>query len=240
MADHLLENKFRVKGKVPVKSIILFCILLSVPLLGVLGSNQLLARKMFFFMPFWFLALYILMAEFRLLKSHVHVKKYNILLILTVTIVFVFQGFLRHPHYNYSIKRSKYPIENAVRFKGIKVSEYQNRFYENGIRALGEHGFKPGENVLAFFQTYMLVYAAGGYVPDDLTYWAYHFAGDPENIPGEKVDFIIIDESEIDLMTEFLLQTDWDFPASYRRTDLGTDGHNLTQLGYNYILFSSL
>ena len=118
------------------------------------------------------------------------------------------------------------------------LSEYQNRFYENGIRELNEHGFRPGDNILAFFETYMLVYAAGGYVPDGMTYWAYHFADDPDNIPDEKVNFIIIDESEIDLMTEFLLPTDWDFPDSYKRADLGTDGHNLTQLGFNYVLFS--
>lgn len=86
----------------------------------------------------------------------------------------------------------------------------------------------------------MLVYTAGGYVPNGLTYWANNFASDPNNIPEEKVDFIIIDEREIGLMTQFLSPTDWDFPKSYKRTDLGTDGQNLTQLGYNYILFSAL
>jgi hypothetical protein len=240
MTTYLFENKFRVKGKAPAKSIILLCIFLAVPLLGVLGSNQLLARKMFFFTPFWFLALYFFMAQFRVIHIKPMLIKYQYLLILTVSIVFFFQGFIRHPHYNYSVRRSKYPIENAVRFKGIRVSEYQHSFYENGIRALGENGFRPGENVLAFYETYMLVYAAGGYVPDGLTYWAYHFASDAENIPEKKVDFIIIDESEIGLMTEFLSQTDWDFPASYKRTDLGTDGHNLTQMGFNYVLFSSI
>ena len=238
--DYLTVNKFRIKGSFSRKGFLLFVVFLAIPLLGVLGSNQLLARKMFFFMPLWFLALYFLLAEFKLLKNKILLRKYNILIILTVTVVFIFQGFIRHPHYNYSIKRSKYPIENAVRFQGIRVSEYQNKFYENGIRELNEHGFSPGDNILAFFETYMLVYAAGGYVPDGMTYWAYHFAGNPDNIPNEKVSFIIIDESEIDLMTEFLSQTDWNFPKSYTRTDLGTDGHNLAQMGYNYILFSSI
>jgi hypothetical protein len=85
----------------------------------------------------------------------------------------------------------------------------------------------------------MLVYAAGGYVPDGMKYWAYYFASDPRNIPDNKVSFIIIDESEIELMTEFLSQTDWDFPASYKRVELGTDGQNLSEMGFNYILFSS-
>ena len=133
MTAYVFENKFSVKGKIPVKNIILLCIFLAVPLLGVLGSNQLLARKMFFFMPFWFLALYYFLAEFRKSRVKTIPDKYQYLLILTVSIVFFFQGFIRHPHYNYSIRRSKYPIENAVRFKGIKVSQYQNSFYFGGI-----------------------------------------------------------------------------------------------------------
>ena len=85
----------------------------------------------------------------------------------------------------------------------------------------------------------MLVYMAGGYVPHRLTYSADFFVLSDDNIPQEKVKFIIIDEGEIDLISEFLSRTNWGFPKSYERIDLGTDGHNLTQLGFNYILFSA-
>jgi len=236
----ILGNRGQLKKLYRGRGSLIFLIVLLAPLMAVLGSNQLLSPKMFFFMPFWFLALYILYAEYGIITNGFRYKKYNYVFIITISIVFVFQGFLRHPHYNYSIKRSGYPIENAVRFKGIKVSEYQNAFYENGITALTENGFIPGQNILAFFETYMLVYAAGGYVPNGLTYWAYNFASDPANIPEEKVRFIIIDEQEIEMISEFLSETDWDFPKSYKRTDLGTDGQNLTQLGFNYILFSAI
>lgn len=234
----ILEGRTSLRQQLKQKRLWFLIILIIIPFLAVLGSNQLLARKMFFYMPFWFFAFYLVMAEFKILRTSKGYNRFLYILIATVFIVFIFQGFLKHPHYNYSIKRSKHIIENAVRFKNIKVSEYQKYFYENGIQALNANGFKPGGNILAFYETYMLVYAAGGYVPDGLTYWAYQFASDPDNIPDEKVDFIIIDESEIELMTEFLSQTDWDFPVSYKRTDLGTDGHNLTQLGFNYLLFS--
>ena len=239
LLEVMLDNRGKFKKLYRGHRSLIFMIIMLTPLLAVSGSNQLLARKMFLLMPFWFLALYIIYAEYGIISNSFRYKKYNYVFIITISIVFVFQGFLRHPHYNYSIKRSGYTIENAVRFKGIKVSEYQNTFYENGIRVLNENGFKPGGNILAFYETYMLVYTAGGYVPDGLTYWAYNFASDPKNIPEEKVDFIIIDEKEIDLMTQFLSQTDWGFPKSFNRTDLGTDGHNLTQLGFNYILFSA-
>lgn len=239
LLELILDNKGRLKKLYKGRRSLIFLIILFTPLLAVLGSNQLLARKMFFYIPFWLLALYILYAEYGIIANGFRYKKYNYVFIITVSIVFVFQGFLRHPHYNYSIKRSGYLIENAVRFKGIKVSEYQNAFYENGINALTENGFIPGQNILAFFETYLLVYAAGGYVPDGMTYWAYNFAGDHANIPPKKVDFIIIDTSEIEMMCDFLSQTNWDFPESYNKTDLGTDGHNLTQMGYNYILFSA-
>jgi hypothetical protein len=183
--------------------------------------------------------MYILFLEFNRADGGLKLAKYQYILLVTVSIVFVFQGFLKHPHYNYSIKRSKYPIENAVRLNHIKVSKYQKDFYERGINALANQGFKPGNRVLAFYETYLLVYAAGGYAADGLTYWAYNFTSDRSNIPDTKINFIIIDESEIELMTDFLSSTDWEFPESYSRTVLGTDGHNLTQLGYNYILFSS-
>lgn len=239
LLEYILINKPNDKKFIFRRGFILFLIVLFIPLLAVLGSNQLLARKMFYFMPFWFLALYILYADLGILPNKFQYTKYNLIFIITVSIVFVFQGFLRHPHYNYSIKRSKYPIENAVRFKGIKVSEYQNNFYENGISALNKNGFNTGDNILAFYETYMLVYAAGGYVPDGLTYWAYNFVSDNANIPQKKVDFIIINTGEIEMMRNFLSQTNWNFPESYNKTDLGTDGHNLTQMGYNYILFSA-
>lgn len=237
--DILIEKRIRVLKPVNKKNIVLLGLLLAVPLLAVMGSNQLLARKMFFFMPFWLLAMYILFLEFNTSEDHLKLAKYKYIMLVTVSIVFVFQGFLKHPHYNYSIKRSKYPIENAVRLNHIKVSKYQKDFYERGIFALKDQGFKPGNRVLAFYETYLLVYAAGGYAADGLTYWAYNFTSDRENIPDTKINYIIIDESEINLMTDFLSETDWDFPASYSRTILGTDGHNLSQLGYNYILFSS-
>ena len=52
-------------------------------------------------------------------------------------------------------------------------------------------GFRPGDNILAFFETYMLVYAAGGYVPDGMTYWAYHFALGHYLGPSEHDDPVV-------------------------------------------------
>ena len=99
--------------------------------------------------------------------------------------------------------------------------------------------YEIGDEVLAFYETFMLVYAAGGYVPHKLTYSAEFFVGDEENISPVKPQFIIIDDYQVPMLTDFLKSTEWNFPASYNMVELGTDGHNLTQLGYNYILFST-
>ncbi|NQT77511.1 MAG: hypothetical protein HQ565_07335 [Bacteroidetes bacterium] len=221
------------------KNLILAIMLLALPLLAVAGSNQRLEMKMVYFMPFWFLALFVLYGEFRTYNEKSSFNVINYVFIIVFFIVFVAQGFLKHIHYNYSIKRSIYPIEGAVRFTNIGVSEYQQNFYENGIRELKKAGFEKGDDVLAFYKTFMLVYAAGGYVPHRLTYSAEFFVANKDNIPQNKVDYIIIDQGQIAMVTEFLEQSDWNFPESYNKVELGTDGHNLMQLGYNYILFSS-
>lgn len=229
-----MKIKFRLS-----KNLVLAMLLLALPLLAVAGSNQRLEMKMMYFMPFWFLAYFILFKEFKKYLDPKRIPDLHIVFITVFFIVFSAQGFLKHIHYNYSIKRSRHLIENAERFTNIGVSEYQRNFYENGIRKLKKAGFKEGDDVLAFFETFMLVYSAGGYVPHRLTYSAEFFVGNKENIPPEKVNLIIIDEYQIPMLTEFLTDTDWSFPESYDRVELETDGHNLTQLGYNYILFSS-
>jgi hypothetical protein len=193
--------------------------------------------KMVYFMPFWFLAYFILLAEFKKYFESPKARTWHTVFVVVFFVVFGAQGFLKHIHYNYSIKRSRHLVENSERFTNIGVSEYQCNFYENGIDQLKKAGFKKGDEVLAFFETHMLVYMAGGYVPMRLMYSADFFVLSEDNIPKEKVKYIIIDESEISMMAEFLSITNWQFPESYNRVDLGTDGHNLTQLGYNYILF---
>lgn len=239
IVDSLLFTRSRKIKLQFTKNILLAIFLLMLPLLAVAGSNQRLEMKMVYFMPFWFLALFVLYGEFRTYNEKSSFNVINYVFIIVFFIVFVAQGFLKHIHYNYSIKRSIYPIEGAIRFTNIGVSEYQQNFYENGIRELKKAGFEKGGEVLAFYETFMLVYAAGGYVPHRLTYSAEFFVADKDNIPQNKVDYIIIDQGQIAMVTEFLEQSDWNFPESYNKVELGTDGHNLTQLGYNYILFSS-
>ena len=190
-------------------------------------------------MPFWFLAYVILVAEFQKYFEPKRLFRYHYVFIIVFFVVFAAQGFLKHIHYNYSIKRSTHLIANAVRFTNIGVSEYQCNFYENGIRELKKAGFKPGDNILAFYETYMLVYAAGGYVPKKLNYSAEFYVTDANNIPTERVNFMIINEYQIPMMETYLADTDWNFPEGYNRVALGTDGQNLTNMGYNYILFSA-
>jgi len=221
------------------KNLFFILLLLALPLLAVAGSNQRLEMKMVFFMPFWLLAYFVLFAEFKKYLDPSRIRVMHTVFITVFFIVFVTQGFLKHIHYNYSIKRSRHVIENAQRLTDIGVSEYQRNFYENGIRELEKVGFKPGDEVLAFYETFMLVYVAGGYVPHRLTYSAEFFVNNRENIPPEKTGFIIISEYQLPMMTEFLAGTDWGFPEGYTRTELGTDGQNLTQMGYKYILFAA-
>jgi hypothetical protein len=220
------------------KNFIFALLLMALPLLAVAGSNQRLEMKMVYFMPFCALAYFILLAEFKKYLAAERIPVWHTTFIMVFFVVFAAQGFLRHIHYNYSIKRSRHPVENAIRFTNIGVSEYQRDFYENGIRQLKKAGFRPGDEVLAFYETFMLVYMAGGYVPHRLTYSAEFFVNDPDNIPPEKARYIIIDAYQVPMLTDFLAGSGWDFPASYNIVELGTDGQNLTHMGYRYILFS--
>lgn len=221
------------------KNLVFILLLLALPIFAVAGSNQRLEMKMIYFMPFWFLAYFMLLVVLKKYLNPKQIPVFHYSFIITFFIIFFSQGFLKHIHYNYSIKRSTHLIENAERLTNIGVSEYQQGFYENGIEQLKKAGFKPGDEVLAFYETFMLVYAAGGYVPHRLTYSAEFFVASKDNLPPQKADFMIINEYQIPMIEEFLADTDWNFPDGYNRVELGTDGQNLTNMGYNYILFST-
>ncbi len=65
IVDSLLFTRSRKIKLQFTKNILLAIFLLMLPLLAVAGSNQRLEMKMVYFMPFWFLALFVLYGEFR-------------------------------------------------------------------------------------------------------------------------------------------------------------------------------
>lgn len=239
LSGSLLVNRDGLKSIIRKKEFLFFLALIILPIIAIAGTNQKIEMKMVFYMPFWFLAYVLAVVLFEKTSDKNFMKISNLSFIVVFFIVFAAQGFIKHIHFNYSIKRSTHRIENASRFNNIGVSEYQCNFYDNGIRELTKAGFKPGDDVLAFYETFMLVYAAGGYVPHRLSYSAEYFTTNTDNIPPQKPNYIIIDDYQVPMLKEFLVSTDWNFPASYNIVELGTDGHNLTQLGYNYLLFYS-
>jgi len=233
---HTIRNRQKIYLS---KNILFVLILIALPVMAVAGSNQRLEMKIIYFMPFWFLAYIISLAEAKSYINPKNIRAYHMAFLIVFVVVFGSQGFIKHIHYNYSIKRSVHRIEKAERFKNIGISEYQRDFYENGIKELEKAGFKPGDEVLAFYETFMLVYVAGGFVPHKLSYSVELFITDSHNIPSNKPNYIIINQHQINILRKFLDQTNWNFPSRYNQAELGTDGQNLTNLGYNYILFSA-
>ncbi|VBB44611.1 membrane hypothetical protein [uncultured Paludibacter sp.] len=231
----ILEKHNKNTIKISLKEILTFSLFLFIPLMGIFGTNQNLSAKMLFFMPFWVVAFYLLIA-FSKTKENLFIKVSSTVYVLLLITGFAYLVYFNRFHYYYTPKKSNIEIENDVRFQHIKVSQWQKDFNEKAIRILNENGFKKGDKILAFYDNFITVYIAGGYIPKDLIYQFEVFATDIKNIPDKPVDYILIIEEQEKPMMEFLKKTGWEFPEKYQRFDLGKAAENLPA-GYNSILF---
>jgi len=234
-ASVIVANYYKNKFNISLKHIVVFCLFLFAPLIGVFGTNQNLSAKMLFFMPFWVVS-YSLLIAFTSKENNLLIKISNTVYVLLLFAGFFYLVYFNRFHYYYTPKRSNIEIEDGVRFKGIKVSKWQKEFNEKSIQILNKNGFKKGDDILAFYDNFLTVYIVGGYIPSNLIYQFEVFSSDPKNIPDNPIRYIIIIEEQEKPMIEFLKHTNWKFPEDYYRFDLGKAAENLPR-GYNSLLF---
>ncbi len=217
------------------KKILTVAILIFIPLTGVFGTNQNISAKMLFFMPFWVTA-YFLLISFIDFKHTAFLKISHSIYVLLLIGGFTYLVYFSRYHYYYSPKQSNTNITDTSRFRNIRVSGWQKEFNDRAIHLLNDMGFKKGDKILAFYDNFITVYMAGGYVPNNLIYQFEVFASDKQNIPSYPVNYILIIEEQEKAMQSFLKHTDWGFPSDYMRFDLGKAAENLPAQ-YNSILY---
>ncbi len=221
--------------QVRLRDVLLILLFLFTSFAGVFGTNQVICAKMMFFMPFWIVA-YVLMIGNR--DDSMRLKNISIMLWLGLLFAaYVHLSYFTRRHYYHTPVSSKMALTNTERFKGIKVSQWQKEYYENAVKQLREHGYTNGKDILTFYEDFMTVYMIGGYIPEKLVYQSEVFMSDPQNLPHERVDYIIIIQEQEQAMAEYLKNSGWEFPEKYERIDLGRSAKNLPENTYNSILF---
>lgn len=218
-----------------LKELLIFIILLFAPLMGVFGTNQSVSAKMLFFMPFWVVA-YFLLVSIIDFKQKTFLKISNTIYVVILMVGVAYFVYFARYHYYYTPKKSNTEITDTSRFRNIKISEWQKDFNDKAIDIMRKNGFKKGDSVLAFYDNFITVYMAGGYIPSNLIYQFEVFVSDKKNIPNEPIIYIFLIEEQDKPMQEFLKDTNWDFPESYMRFDLGKAAENLPAQ-YNSILY---
>ena len=236
VAYFLLKGKTQ-SSKFSISTIFVLLILLFTPLMGIFGTNQCLALKLIIFMPFWVVLYFSLISILGLKDNALFVRVSHISYTLLLIAGFAYFVYFHRAHYYYTPKKSNVKIENVVRFQNIKVSKWHKGFNEEAIQVLKDNGFKKGNEVLAFYDNFITVYMAGGYVPRNLIYQFEVFVSDRNNIPNKPIKYILIIEEQEKPMQEFLSMTNWGFPDDYMRFDLGKAAENLPTEGYHSILY---
>ncbi len=227
---YFAKNGFFYK-KTQVSEIIFFFIASLLPFIGVFGTNQPVVFKIVIFIPFWSCLFLLLLAKLNLKKS-----EKNCLILITIVLYsmgYLYQGSFRQYHSYYTPRSSKYEFTLGERFKGVKVSSYEAKYYKTLVETLKSIGFKSGMTALAFGEQQIGLYLIGGYFHGPLVY----SSGQYVKIPNQRASYIILFRKEEQSVVDQLVGSGWNFPADYNKIEIGTMAENLDSENYTTIIY---
>lgn len=211
--------------------LLLFLIFTFLPFMGVFGTNQSVMSKIMIFMPFWMCLFLVVIDSIKLPTKSVNA------IVLVVLVLFSFgymyQGNLRRYHSYYTPRSSKYEFNSGVRYKKIKVSAYEQKYYSTFADTLVSIGFKPGETALAFGEQQIGLYLIGGYFHGPLVYSINQYV----KIPEQRVKYILLFKKEETAMEKQLENSGWNFPSDYQRIEMGTMAENIDAANHNTVIY---
>lgn len=220
-----------------IRTVFFVLLFVSLPFMGIFGTNQALEGKSIYLIPFWsflfFFLLFSSKSNSKLLQSI-----FTTNFIAYLSIAFLFLVYFNKYHYYYTPKRSNIELINLDRFNGVCVSPNQKEFICKVDELLKKSGFRSGDEMLAFEVDLITAYAVGAKIPDNLFYAHYNMTTSVDNIPKRKVNYILIYENSEKEMISFLKHTDWGFPQGYKRYELGKYAENMLE-GMSSILYIS-
>ncbi len=232
---YLLFRVIRHKQDLTFTTLFLLVLFVVVPVFGVFGTNQRLELKMFYFLTFPVLGFLLLLFSNKI--SKVRKIVFVAFMCMQLAILFSYYGYFIRVHNYYGMKSSNSYLEGLPRLTNIKVAKHQKEYIERIHKVLKDNGFKKGDTILGFEVDLIPIYAVGGVVmPNNLFYGAYNMINNKANIPNEKLKYIVIYKREEAKFCEFMKTSDWDFPQSYQRVEIGKMAENMTN-GQSSVLY---
>lgn len=229
-------NEGKTKTSIGVTTILLFLCFLTIPIIGVFGTNQPLERKTMLFLVFWLFAYYILQSNFAIKLSKFNQRYLSTSFMVFALISFLFYGFFTRYHNYYGIRKADYYLSGTPYLKDIKLVEYQRDHIEKVNTIMKDNGFQKGDRMIAFEVDLMVAFAVGGSFSERLPY-THNQMQESNFIPSEKIDYILIYKRAEEEFSHYLgNKTNWGFPENYKRIELGRFATNM-QDEYSSVLY---
>lgn len=203
---HALERETNASGQKKINLIILLIMSFGLPLVGALGTGNLIYGIVPYYIAPWFAVFLLLSIKCELLFNSKVVKLFFILCISCFATAQILTGCLLYPYrlnsgvFDQVMKTS---IGNPTSV--LKLDEQSNHFVKE-LRKISENsGFKAGDDMLVFYDLPGVVYCLGGRSPGVPWYFGSYLKGFRHFAEKALAD-VPIDR----IRNAFLLQTSYD------------------------------
>ena len=164
-------------------------LLLLLPYLGAFGTNNNINTNCFYQISPWFVIAALLLGVIDHAWGTVWPSRIGLVLLAAVASLQFYDGYWLQP---YRVAGGRIaqtiPTPIGVPVTNLRLNPETHDFIVNSRRVLQEHGFKPGDDLLVFFDLPGFVFAMGGVSPGH----PWYFAGDRSSLALDlmRLDFI--------------------------------------------------
>ena len=195
-------------------------LLLLLPYLGAFGTSNNINTNAHYQLAPWLVLAALLLAEIDRVWGTLWPSRVGLLLLSAMTAAQFYQGYWVQP-YRMGGNRSAQTAATSIGEPAsiLQLTPTTHEFITSSRRILQEHGFKPGDDLLVFFDLPGFVFAMGGASPGH----PWYFAGDNHSLDLDamRLTFIAPDRRRRAFIVRNGLDPDWnDFLPRLRTTGL--------------------
>lgn len=208
------------------KGVVIVAYLLSLPLVGAIGTgNSIFVNFMYQLAP-WSCLLYLTFYSQSILANSPWLLPFGVLYVALGTSIFFLTEFVFRPYrLNDSLLKQTVPIEMGRSSTRLLVDQESALFFLQLKDVFKRNGFQPGDDIIALFDMPGAVYALGGVSPGHQWYYTMpkhpfeiqkfnHFNLNRVDTERRKRAFLL-ESGDIADFKPFLVDLDLDWPSSY-------------------------
>ena len=195
-------------------------LLLLLPYLGAFGTSNNINTNAHYQLAPWLVLAGLLLAEIDRVWGTLWPSRVGLLLLSSIAATQFYNGYWLQP-YRVGGTRSEQTVATQIGEPAstLRLTPSTNEFITTSRRILQEHGFKPGDDLLVFFDLPGFVFAMDGVSPGH----PWYFAGDKNSLDLDamRLGFITPDRLRRAFIVRNGLDPDWnDFLPRLRTTGL--------------------